>query len=79
MQKMGDQIRCDYSDSLLAMAQGKRAVGFTPLAFGEGDTGKRIKNVLNYKKTTLQVVMIGVLVVVLAGIALGAAATESPR
>ena len=76
LQKMGDQIRCDYSDSLLAMAQGKRAVGFTPLAFGEGDTGKRIKNVLNYKKTTLQVVVIGVLVVVLAGIALGADAME---
>lgn len=76
MRKLGDQIRCDYSDSLLAMAQGKRAVGFTPLAFGEGDTGKRIKNVLNYKKTTLQVVVIGVLVVVLAGIALGADAME---
>ena len=77
LQKMGDQIRCDYSDSLLAMAQGKRAVGFTPLAFGEGDTGKRIKNVLNYKKTTLQVVVIGVLVVTLAGIALGADAMET--
>lgn len=76
MRKLGDQIRCDYSDSLLAMAQGKRAVGFTPLAFGEGDTGKRIKNVLNYKKTTLQVVVIGVLVVTLAGIALGADAME---
>ena len=70
--KFGAQIRCDYSDSLLAMAQGRGNIGFTPLAFGEGDTGKRIKNVLNYKKTTLQVVIIGVLVVTLAGIALGA-------
>lgn len=76
LRKLGDQIRCDYSDSLLAMAQGKGAVGFTPLAFGEGDTGKRIKNVLNYKKTTLQVVVISVLVVALAGIALGADAVE---
>ncbi|MDY3818529.1 MAG: M56 family metallopeptidase, partial [Lachnospiraceae bacterium] len=76
LRKLGDRIRCDYSDSLLAMAQGKGAVGFTPLAFGEGDTGKRIKNVLNYKKTTLQVVVISVLVVALAGIALGADAVE---
>lgn len=77
LRRMGEEIRCDYSDSLLAMAQGKGAVGFTPLAFGEGDTGKRIKNVLNYKKTTLQVVMMGVLVVALAGIALGADAMEA--
>ena len=76
LRKLGDRIRCDYSDSLLAMAQGKGTVGFTPLAFGEGDTGKRIKNVLNYKKTTLQVVVISVLVVALAGIALGADAVE---
>ena len=77
LRTLGAQIRCDYSDSLLAMAQGKSVIGFTPLAFGEGDTGKRIKNVLNYKKTTLQVVIIGVLVVALAGIALGADAVEN--
>lgn len=76
LRRLGSKIKCDYSDSLLAMAQGKRAIGFTPLAFGEGDTGKRIKNVLNYKKTTLQVVMVGVLVVALAGIALGADAVD---
>ena len=76
LRKLGDQIRCDYSDSLLAMAQGKRAVGFAPLAFGEGDTGKRIKNVLNYKKVTVQAIVIGVMVVALAGIALGADAVE---
>lgn len=77
LRKLGAQIRCDYSDSLLAIAQGKEAIGFTPLAFGEGDTGKRIKNVLNYQKTTLQAVMIGVLVVALAGVALGADAMET--
>ncbi|MDD7176358.1 MAG: M56 family metallopeptidase [Lachnospiraceae bacterium] len=77
LRRLGEEIRCDYSDSLLAMAQGKRAVGFTPLAFGEGDTGKRIKNVLNYKKVTAQTLVIGVLVVALAGIALGADAVEN--
>lgn len=76
LRTLGDQIRCDYSDSLLAMAQGKGVIGFTPLAFGEGDTGKRIKNVLNYKKVTVQAIVIGVLVVALAGIALGADAMD---
>ena len=76
LRKLGAQIRCDYSDSLLAMAQGKGTIGFTPLAFGEGDTGKRIKNVLHYKKVSAQVIVIGVLVVVLAGIALGADAVS---
>ena len=77
LRRLGAQIRCDYSDSLLAMAQGKGAIGFAPLAFGEGDTGKRIKNVLNYKKVTAQTLVIGVLVVALAGIALGADAVEN--
>lgn len=75
LRRLGGEIRCDYSDSLLAMAQGKRSPGFAPLAFGEGDTGKRIKNVLNYKKTTVRVMVVGVMVVALAGIALGADAT----
>lgn len=75
LRRLGGEIRCDYSDSLLAMSQGKRSPGFAPLAFGEGDTGKRIKNVLNYKKTTVRVMVVGVMVVALAGIALGADAT----
>lgn len=77
LRRLGGEIRCDYSDSLLAMAQGKRSLGFVPLAFGEGDTGKRIKNVLNYKKATLRVMVIGALVVVLAVVALGADAGDT--
>lgn len=79
LRRLGGEIRCDYSDSLLAMAQGKRFAGFAPLAFGEGDTGKRIKNVLNYKKATLRVMVIGALVVVLAVVALGADAGDTPE
>lgn len=77
LRRLGGEIRCDYSDSLLVMAQGKRFAGFAPLAFGEGDTGKRIKNVLNYKKATLRVMVIGALVVVLAVVALGADAEDT--
>lgn len=76
LRRLGAEIKCDYSNSLLAMAQGKGLVTGIPLAFGEGDTGKRIKNVLSYKKATVQAVVVGVIVVLLALAALGADAVE---
>lgn len=71
LRRLGVEIRCEYSNSLLVMAQGRGLVTNISLAFGEGDTGKRIKNVLNYKKATAQVLVIGALVVALALAALG--------
>ncbi len=43
-------IKKEYSASLLRMATGRRLLDKAPLAFGEGETGSRIKNVLRYKK-----------------------------
>ena len=40
----------DYSASLLSLATGRRIVAGMPLAFGEGDTGGRIRNLLNWKR-----------------------------
>lgn len=71
LRRMGVEIKREYSNSLLAMAQGGKLVTNISLAFGEGDTGKRIRNVLNYKKATAQVAAVGVLVVALALVALG--------
>ena len=59
---MGTGIRADYSQSLLSLATGRRRVAATPLAFGEGDTKGRIKNVLNWKKPSVKVTVIAVLV-----------------
>ena len=52
LKRLGPQVRSDYAQSLLNFAAGRR---FTPapLAFGEGDTGKRVKFVLRWKKTKL--------------------------
>ena len=50
IKKLGGGIRAEYSASLLSLATGRRIVSGTPLAFGEGDTGGRIRNVLRYKK-----------------------------
>lgn len=51
IRKLGERVKKEYSASLLNFAAGRQAVGGVPLAFGEGDTGSRIKNVLHYKKT----------------------------
>ena len=50
VKKLGDGIRADYSASLLSLAMGRRIIAGTPLAFGEGDTKSRIKNLLSWKK-----------------------------
>ena len=50
IRKMGSDVKKEYSASLLNLATGRRIVGGVPLAFGEGDTEGRIKNVLRYKK-----------------------------
>ena len=50
LRELGNGVKQDYSSSLLSLATGRRWVGGTPLAFGEGDTGSRIKNVLRWKK-----------------------------
>ncbi len=44
-------LRKEYSRLLLAFAANKRQFPASPLAFGEEDTMKRIRNILNYKKT----------------------------
>lgn len=48
--KMGNRVKKEYSASLLSIASGRRIAKGIPLAFGEGDTKSRIKNVLRYKK-----------------------------
>ena len=52
LKQLGPQVRSDYAQSLLNFAAGRR-VSLTALAFGEGDTGKRVKHVLNWKKKAL--------------------------
>lgn len=48
--RLGQEKRKAYSRSLLAFAAGGRRAAGMPLAFGEGDTGSRIRNVLRYRK-----------------------------
>lgn len=59
--KLGTEIRADYTASLLSLATGKRIIAGMPLAFGEGNTKGRIKNLANWKKPTFWVVLISVI------------------
>jgi beta-lactamase regulating signal transducer with metallopeptidase domain len=57
LKEIGGEDRISYANALLALAAGKRPLGLSPLAFGEGGTKGRIKNVLNFKKPTRRVVL----------------------
>lgn len=70
IKQLGDGVKKDYSSSLLALATGKRLLSATPLAFGEGDTEGRIKNVIHYKKPVFWVVAVAVIAVLAISIGL---------
>ncbi len=64
VKKLGEGIRADYSASLLSLATGRRIIAGTPLAFGEGDTKSRIKNLLSWKKPRVWITVIAAVVCV---------------
>ena len=64
IRKLGPEVRADYSASLLSLATGYRIIAGTPLAFGEGDTEGRIKNLARWKKPALWISVIGAILCV---------------
>ena len=70
VKKMGDDILADYMASLLNFSIGKTIVAGVPLAFGEGDTKRRIKNLSHWKKPAFWIVLVSVIACVIFGIGL---------
>lgn len=66
IEQFGNEIKQGYSNSLLSFAMERHPYSFAPIAFGEGDAGRRIKNILNFKKphTWVAILVIVLLVVV---------------
>lgn len=62
--RFGSEIKENYSSSLLSFATVYPRVNFAPLAFGESDASKRIKNVLNYKKKGVVAAVMGMIAVI---------------
>lgn len=48
--RLGEDIRADYSQALLRLATHKRLIAGMPLAFGEGDTRSRVRNMARWKR-----------------------------
>lgn len=67
----------EYSDSLLALATGQHVLRGAPLAFGEGDTGSRIRNVLRYRKPAVVVTVAAALVCVVVIVVLATNPSET--
>ncbi len=61
MRTFPEDIRKEYSSSLLRLASGKRRISMIPLAFGENNIKARIVNVLNYQKPVFWVMTVAAL------------------
>lgn len=70
VRQLGSGVKADYSDTLLALATGRRFPAPCPLAFDEGDARGRIRNVLNYRRPALWVIVISVITAALAAVCL---------
>ncbi|WP_251206885.1 M56 family metallopeptidase [Acetatifactor aquisgranensis] len=51
IKRFGEDIRADYSASLLALSAPRRVPGGIPVDFGEGDTKGRVRNLAAFRKT----------------------------
>lgn len=58
IRKLGEDVRAEYSASLLNLATGKRMFAGTPLAFDEGDPTERVRNLARWKKPAIWVILI---------------------
>ena len=70
IRKLGSNVRAAYSASLLTLATGRRIIAGTPLAFGEGDTKGRIRNLAQWKKPARWVLLMVMILCVVLGICL---------
>jgi len=62
IKKMGDEVKGSYSTSLLSLsAKMSRLTPGSPLAFGESNVKSRIKNILNYKRPGLWVIVVAII------------------
>lgn len=68
IEQFGNEIKQGYSNSLLSFAMERHPYSFAPIAFGEGDAGRRIKNVLNFKKLQTWAAILVIVLLVVVGV-----------
>ena len=69
MRSTGEDIRMNYSKSLLSLSA-KQSGLLVPLAFGESNVMSRIKNILNYKKPSYLILAAAIVIVVCIAVVL---------
>ena len=70
IRKFGEDVRADYSASLLNLAVGRRIFTVTPLAFGEGNPTGRVRNLAKWKKPKRWIILICVILCVVLAVCL---------
>lgn len=70
IRELGNEIKKDYSNSLLSLSLGRKIIGGSPLAFAENNTKGRIKNILNYKKPKFYIIFITFIILIIAFVGL---------
>ena len=68
VRELDRDARADYSQALLDCSRARHTVAVCPLAFGEVGVKRRVKNVLNYRKPAVWVVLGAALVCILAAV-----------
>ena len=76
IRRLGNEVKKEYSASLLAFAAGQKRYQGMPLAFGEGDTKSRIQNILHFRKPGK--LLTGALLALCAALAVWLLANPSP-
>lgn len=70
IRQLGPKIKADYSATLLSLATNRRIPAPCPLAFDEGDAKGRIQNVLRYRRPTLWIVTVSVIMAAMVAVCL---------
>ena len=70
IRKLGEDVRAEYSASLLNLATGKRMFAGTPLAFDKGDPTERVRNLARWKKPAIWVILICVIICIVLAVCL---------
>lgn len=70
LKRLGEDIKKEYSRSLLSLSCERRIFQISPLAFGEVNVKGRIRNILSYKKKTLITVVVAAALIIIIGVGL---------
>ncbi|MDE7325561.1 MAG: M56 family metallopeptidase [Lachnospiraceae bacterium] len=70
VERMGTEIKKEYSSTLLQMAQGADKISLLA-AFGGNEVKSRVKNILSYRKPKTWLAVLLLLLVVMVGVGLG--------